>query len=141
MTFYLNLHFLIPYYIIQRMNKIHYCPIGQIQRQFGVYVTGAGKETTNPGEPYPHAYHSSDYYFTWKKGRALADWEYQLLYIRTGKGEIEFQRGQRIPIEGGTVIILHRLHKLRIGAGFVRLGNSVFCSCAVLYNMVSKSAN
>lgn len=107
MTFYLNLHFLIPYYIIQRMNKIHYCPIGQIQRQFGVYVTGAGKETTNPGEPYPHAYHSSDYYFTWKKGRALADWEYQLLYIRTGKGEIEFQREQRIPIEGGTIIILH----------------------------------
>ena len=56
------------------MNKIHYCPIGQIQRQFGIYVTGAGKEVTKPGEPYPHAYHSSDYYFTWKNGRALADW-------------------------------------------------------------------
>ena len=44
------------------MNKIHYCPIGQVQRQFGIYVTGAGKEITKPGEPYPHAYHSSDYY-------------------------------------------------------------------------------
>ena len=89
------------------MNKIHYCPIGQIQRQFGVYVTGAGKEVTNPGEPYPHDYHSSDYYFTWKNGRALADWEYQILYIRDGKGVIEFKRGKSIPVQAGTVIILH----------------------------------
>ena len=89
------------------MNKIHYCPIGQVQRQFGIYITGAGKEVTKPGEPYPHAYHSSDYYFTWKNGRALADWEYQLLYIRSGKGVIEFKRGKSIPVRGGTVIILH----------------------------------
>lgn len=89
------------------MNKIHYCPIGQVQRQFGIYVTGAGKEVTNPGEPYPHDYHSSDYYFTWKNGRALADWEYQLLYIRSGKGTIEFKRGKSIPLQGGSVIILH----------------------------------
>ena len=59
-------------------NKIHYCPVGLIQRQFGIYVTGAGMEETKPGEPYPHAYHSSDYYFTWRKGRALTDWEYQI---------------------------------------------------------------
>ena len=89
------------------MNRIHYCPIGQVQRQFGIYVTGAGKEVTKPGEPYPHDYHSSDYYFTWKNGRALADWEYQLLYIRSGKGVIEFKRGKSMPIKGGTVIILH----------------------------------
>ena len=89
------------------MNKIHYCPIGQVQRQFGIYVTGAGKEVTKPGEPYPYAYHSSDYYFTWKNGRVLADWEYQLLYIRSGKGVIEFKRGKSIHIEGGSVIILH----------------------------------
>ena len=89
------------------MNKIHYCPIGQVQRQFGIYVTGAGKEVTKPGEPYPHDYHSSDYYFTWKNGRTLADWEYQLLYIRDGKGVIEFKRGKSIPVQGGTVIILH----------------------------------
>ena len=89
------------------MNKIHYCPIGQVQRQFGIYVTGAGKEVTKPEEPYPHAYHSSDYYFTWKNGRTLADWEYQILYIRSGKGVIEFKRGKSIPIQGGSVIILH----------------------------------
>ena len=89
------------------MNRIHYCPIGQIQRRFGIYITGAGKEITQPGEAYPHAYHSSDYYFTWKNGRALADWEYQLLYIRSGKGTIEFKRGKGIPVRGGTAIILH----------------------------------
>ena len=89
------------------MNKIHYCPISQIQRQFGLYVTGAGHELTRPGEPYPHEYHSSDYYFTWQKGRALADWEYQLLYIREGRGAIQFKRGKNIPVCAGTVIILH----------------------------------
>ena len=89
------------------MNKTLYCPVGEPQRKFGVYVTGAGREVTRPGESYPHAYHSSDYYFTWDKGRALADWEYQILYIRSGKGVIEFQRGKRIRLKAGTVIILH----------------------------------
>ena len=89
------------------MNKIHYCPISPVQRQFGLYVTGAGHELTRPGEPYPHVYHSSDYYFTWQKGRALADWEYQLLYIRDGRGVIQFKRGKSIHIGAGAVIILH----------------------------------
>ena len=89
------------------MNKTLYCPVGEPQRKFGVYVTGAGHEITKPGEPYPHAYHSSDYYFTWDKGRALADWEFQILYIRSGKGVIEFQRGKRIHLKAGSLIILH----------------------------------
>ena len=89
------------------MNKIHYCPISPFQRQFGLYVTGSGHELTMPGEQYPHKYHSSDYYFTWQKGRALADWEYQLLYIRDGCGTIQFKRGKSIAIGSGTVIILH----------------------------------
>ena len=88
-------------------NKIHYCPVGLVQRQFGIYVTGAGTEVTKPGEPYPHAYHSSDYYFTWHKGRALPDWEYQILYIRSGEGKIEFERGKGIAIGAGSVVILH----------------------------------
>ena len=86
------------------MNKTLYCPVGEPQRKFGVYVTGAGQEITKPGEPYPHAYHSSDYYFTWDKGRALADWEYQILYIRSGRGVIEFQRGKRIHLKAGSLI-------------------------------------
>lgn len=88
-------------------NRIHYCPIGAPQRKFGAYVTGAGRERTRPGEPYPHAYHSSDYYFTWAKGRRLVDWEYQLLYIRDGSGVIEFRRGKPIPLPAGTLVILH----------------------------------
>ena len=106
-TFCRDLYYLIHNDIMSAMNKIQYCPISQVQRQFGIYVTGAGKEVTGPGEPYPHDYHSSDYYFTWKNGRALADWEYQLLYIRSGKGVIEFNRGKGIPVQAGTVIILH----------------------------------
>ena len=76
------------------MNKIYYCPISPVQRQFGLYVTGAGQEVTKPGEPYPH-------------GRALPEWEYQLLYIRDGRGTIQFKRGKSIAIGGGCAIILH----------------------------------
>lgn len=93
--------------ITENENRIHYCPIGVPQRRFGAYVTGAGREITNPGEPYPHDYHSSDYYFTWEKGRKLADWEYQILYIRSGRGVIEFRRGKTIQISAGTLIMLH----------------------------------
>ena len=89
------------------MNKIHYCPISPIQRKFGLYITGAGRETTKPGEAYPHEYHSSDYYFTWQNGRTLPDWEYQLLYICDGRGVIQFKRGKSIHVGAGTIIILH----------------------------------
>lgn len=88
-------------------NSIHYCPIGEPQRRFGVYVTGAGREVTRPNEPYPHAYHSSDYYFTWQNGRTLPAWEHQILYIRAGCGVIEFTRGQSISVTAGTLIFLH----------------------------------
>lgn len=93
--------------ITEKENRVRYCPIGAPQRRFGVYVTGAGREVTRPGEAYPHAYHSSDYYFTWENGRRLADWEYQILYIRTGRGVIEFVRGRPIPLAAGTLVILH----------------------------------
>lgn len=88
------------------MKKVTYCPIGEIQQRFGVYLTGAGFEKTAPGETYPHDYHTSDYYFTWKNGRILADWEYQILYIRSGRGVIEFERGQSIKVSSGTLILL-----------------------------------
>ena len=86
---------------------VRYCPVSQVQRKFGLYVTGAGCELTRPGEPYPHEYHSSDYYFTWRNGRILPDWEYQLLYIQKGRGVVQFVRGRSIPVAEGSVIILH----------------------------------
>jgi AraC-like DNA-binding protein len=88
-------------------NKIHYCTVGTVQRKFGLYLTGAGSEATKAGEAYPHEYHSSEYYFTWRNGRRLPEGEYQLLYIRNGRGVIEFERGKSIPVAGGSVIILH----------------------------------
>ena len=89
------------------MKKVTYCPIGEPQRQFGIYLTGAGFERTGPHETYPHEYHSSDYYFTWENGRTLPSWEYQLLYIRTGAGVIEFQRRKPIALSAGSLVILH----------------------------------
>ena len=88
-------------------NPFLYCTVGEIQRKFGFYVTGAGTELTKPGEPYPHAYHSSEYYFTWEKGRKLVKDEYQILYILSGEGVIEFKRNAPIKLSAGSVVILH----------------------------------
>ena len=88
------------------MNKFRYCPVGEPHRQFGLFITGGGREITRAGESYPHEYHSSDYYFTWERGRALTDWEYQLLYILKGTGEIEFEQDKPIPLNEGTAVIL-----------------------------------
>lgn len=91
---------------MREMSKIHYCPVTPAQQQFGLYITCAGYESTGPGEAYPHENHPSDYYFTWKNGRIFTDLEYQLLYIRNGRGTIEFKRGKAIAVYGGCAIIL-----------------------------------
>lgn len=88
------------------MNTFRYCPVGEPHRLFGLFITGGGREVTRAGESYPHEHHSSDYYFTWDQGRKLAGWEYQLLYILKGAGEIEFEPGRPIPLKEGTAVIL-----------------------------------
>lgn len=89
------------------MNQTIYCEPNPLHANFGLYLTGAGTETARPHEPYPHAYHSSEYYFTWENGRTLNGGEHQLLYILEGKGVIEFTDGTRIRLSAGSLVILH----------------------------------
>jgi len=42
-----------------------------------------------------------------KNGRALCEWEYQLLYIRAGSGVIEFERDKPIALSAGSLVLLH----------------------------------
>lgn len=48
----------------------------------------------------------NSYYYSVGKGRRLEGKEHQILYIRSGRGKVEFAGGKSIPIKAGNVNIL-----------------------------------
>ena len=75
------------------------------QKRLGAYITVAGLETFGKGDVFPSALHNS-YYYSVGKGRRLEGKEHQILYIRSGRGKVEFAGGKSIPIKAGNVNIL-----------------------------------
>ena len=72
-------------------------------KNWGLYLNVAGKSTTKPHTVYPSREHPSGYYFTWKKGRILQ--EYQLVYITEGAGEFKSEQ-EAIRFQEGTMLLL-----------------------------------
>lgn len=83
--------------------RFRYYPVTPTQKKWGLYVTCVGHNTTQPGAVFPSPEHPDEYYFTWKVGRILHEW--QLILLESGQGEIEFQNN-RAKIGPGTLIIL-----------------------------------
>ena len=88
------------------MDKFQYFTPDIPQKRFGAYITVAGSESYGKGATFPLTRHNSYYYFTWNNGRKLEGKEYQLLYIRSGRGVVQFNRGEDIPLKAGSVNIL-----------------------------------
>ena len=80
-----------------------YYPVTPAQRKWGLYVTCVGHNTTPPGATYPSTEHPDEYYFTWKVGRTLHEW--QIILIEKGRGIVEF-KGERCKVEEGSLIVL-----------------------------------
>lgn len=80
-----------------------YYPVTPAQRKWGLYVTCVGHNTTQPGATYPSLEHPDEYYFTWKVGRILHEW--QIILIEKGRGVVEF-KGERRKVETGSLIML-----------------------------------
>ena len=80
-----------------------YLSPGETDRAWGVYLNVAGKASIKPGVIYPARDHPTGYYYTWKKGRVLD--EFQLIYILKGEGMLENQQG-RFELEGGSMIFI-----------------------------------
>jgi AraC-like DNA-binding protein len=74
------------------------------ERQWGLYVLGAGYQYIPPDHPYPPTGHEYSHIFAWQAGRTLQ--EYQLLLITTGAGEFETEQTGVVPVSAGTAIIL-----------------------------------
>jgi AraC-like DNA-binding protein len=83
----------------------HYLPVGVQNIDWGLYVTAAGAESVSPGAAaYPSPNHPSMYYFTWKEGRLLP--EYQLLYLTRGRMIFESLATQEVAIGPGHVVVI-----------------------------------
>ena len=99
------------------MKSTHkYFPVNDAQRSWGLYATCAGHSTTEPGDEFPSRAHPDEYYFTWKKGRVLHEW--QIILVESGGGTVEFRR-RRFSVDKGSLVVLPPgcWHRYRPDAG------------------------
>jgi AraC-like DNA-binding protein len=80
-----------------------YITIGKEDQDWGIYLNVVGKSRISAYAEYPSKEHPTGYYFDWKSGRKLN--EYQLNYITEGAGILETKSG-RILIKPGSMMII-----------------------------------
>ena len=54
---------------------VKYIHAGPLDKEWGLYLTGAGYAQIPPALVYPPNVHPSGYYFTWEKGRILQEYQ------------------------------------------------------------------
>jgi AraC-like DNA-binding protein len=81
-----------------------YLTISEVDKLWGLYVTGSGNADIPPNTPYPPVKHPDIYMFDWRHGRILP--EFQILYITRGKGIFESKISGKKKIEEGNIVFL-----------------------------------
>lgn len=84
-------------------NDFKYLTSGDDETNWGFYLNVAGSAAIEPGDEYPSLNHPSGYYFNWKEGRVLQ--EYQLNYITHGSGIFENQFG-KYTLKPGSLFVI-----------------------------------
>ncbi|MCA9184019.1 MAG: AraC family transcriptional regulator [Pirellulaceae bacterium] len=82
----------------------HYLPVDDLVMKWGLYVTGAGRERTLPGEDYPPRQHPALYQFDWRRGRTLP--EFQLVFLTDGEGEFESSVIRLTKFQSPAIVVL-----------------------------------
>ncbi len=80
-----------------------YFPVNAAQKEWGLYVTCAGRSRSEPGSAFPSHAHPDEYYFSWERGRVLKEW--QLVLVEEGRGEAETD-GRRLALAPGSLLVL-----------------------------------
>ncbi|HEY5123492.1 MAG TPA: AraC family transcriptional regulator [Ignavibacteria bacterium] len=81
-----------------------YLTTSEADKNWGLYVTGAGYTEVSNHVEYPLIEHPQHHYFHFSKGRRLS--EYQVLYITKGEGIFESEESGEIKIKSGDIFIL-----------------------------------
>jgi len=85
-------------------NIHNYITSNKENRDWGLYVTGAGYNEVDIATEYPLVDHPKHHYFHWSVGRRLS--EFQLLYITKGKGVFESELTGEQKINAGDLFVL-----------------------------------
>lgn len=101
-------------------NKFKYLTVGEEDMNWGLFLNVTGSSTIKRRSIYPPIEHPSGYYFNWKDGRVLK--EYQINYITEGAGIFENKYGE-FAVKPGSIIftfpgVWHR-YKPLIKTGWV----------------------
>ena len=83
---------------------LKYLAIGNEDKHWGIYLTGAGHIKVDKHTQYPLTDDPSHHYFHWSVGRRLS--EYQVLYITRGQGIFESELTGTRKINAGDVFFL-----------------------------------
>lgn len=81
-----------------------YLTIADVNKLWGLYVTGSGSADLPPHTSYPPTKHPDAYMFDWHHGRILK--EFQILYITRGQGIFESKAVGRKRVKEGSLFIL-----------------------------------
>lgn len=81
-----------------------YLPVNLDDEAWGLTILDAGYTHIARSATYPSKDHPSNYYFTWKNGRVLH--EYQVIYITQGEGIFESAHCKLQRVKEGSIIIL-----------------------------------
>jgi AraC-like DNA-binding protein len=76
----------------------------EAQPNMGVNVLNVGHNIHPANKDYPDTNHPNAYFFNWKEGRVLK--EYQLVYIASGSGVFEAKQVGKVSVEPGSVFLL-----------------------------------
>ena len=82
---------------------VKYIHASTLDKEWGLFLTGAGYAQIPPAIIYPPNVHPSGYFFTWEKGRILQ--EYQINYITEGSGVFETADAQ-FQVVPGSILVL-----------------------------------
>jgi AraC-like DNA-binding protein len=83
-----------------------YLAISPRDKEWGLYVTGAGCREVPPNSPYPlrEHIHPPSHEFSWQRGRKFH--EYAIVYLSEGRGEFESKEAGRMVFGPGTTLLL-----------------------------------
>lgn len=71
---------------------------------WGLCVYDVGWQRVSPHDDYPMKQHPDGYYYTWETGRRLS--EYQLCFVFSGEGVVEFEPNRPIALSQGNLLLL-----------------------------------
>jgi AraC-like DNA-binding protein len=87
-----------------KYSVFNYLTTVDLDKIWGIYVTGSGYANLPPQTPYPPTKHPDAFMFDWHQGRILQ--EFQIIYITRGKGIFESKEVGKEHVEEGTIFLL-----------------------------------